>query len=351
MSPPYEGDSNNVNIPGLKGTNSAPGNAQGVVGVSTNGEGVHGETTGNVAAVAAFNLAPGAGQGVWAHSDQGEGMHGETKGNAAAVAAWNVAPGNGPGLFAHSDNGEGIRAENKSNLAAVAAFNLAPGQGQGVWAHSDQGEGIHGETKGNFAAVAAFNLAPGQGQGVWAHSDQGEGVHAENNSNLFAAVYGENKGPGPAGFFRGNVVVTGDITLPIGMDCAEEFDISEIPLVVPGTVMVIDQDGRLQPSNCPYDKKVAGVISGAGDCKPGIILGRQEPRDSKMPVALVGKVYCKVDAAYSPIEVGDLLTTSPTRGHAMKAADQVKAFGAVIGKALRPMENGQGLIPILVALQ
>jgi hypothetical protein len=35
----------------------------------------------------------------------------------------------------------------------------------------------------------------------------------------------------------------------------------------------------------------------------------------------------------------------------MKAGDRDRAFGAVIGKALRPLAAGQGLIPILVALQ
>jgi hypothetical protein len=35
----------------------------------------------------------------------------------------------------------------------------------------------------------------------------------------------------------------------------------------------------------------------------------------------------------------------------MRADDRVKAFGAVIGKALRPQADGQGLIPILIALQ
>ena len=38
-------------------------------------------------------------------------------------------------------------------------------------------------------------------------------------------------------------------------------------------------------------------------------------------------------------------------GHAMRVNDQGKAFGAVIGKALRPLKEGQGLIPILIALQ
>jgi hypothetical protein len=65
----------------------------------------------------------------------------------------------------------------------------------------------------------------------------------------------------------------------------------------------------------------------------------------------MGKVYCRVDAQYSPIEVGDLLTTSPTPGHAMKAVDAIKAFGAVIGKALKPLDRGVDMIPILVTLQ
>ena len=65
----------------------------------------------------------------------------------------------------------------------------------------------------------------------------------------------------------------------------------------------------------------------------------------------MGKVFCKVDAQFGAIEVGDLLTTSPTPGHAMKTSDPFKAFGAVIGKALRPFTAGRGLIPILIALQ
>ncbi len=38
-------------------------------------------------------------------------------------------------------------------------------------------------------------------------------------------------------------------------------------------------------------------------------------------------------------------------GHAMKAENPLKAFGAVIGKALRPLKAGQGLIPVLISLQ
>jgi hypothetical protein len=142
----------------------------------------------------------------------------------------------------------------------------------------------------------------------------------------------------------------GDIEL-LGADCAEDFDVEESQLLEPGTVMVLDQAGKLQQSIRAYDKKVVGVLSGAGDYKPGVVLDKKSSQRKRMPLALVGKVYCKVDARFSPIETGDLLTTSPTPGHAMKADDPFKAFGAVIGKALRPLRGGQGLIPILVALQ
>jgi hypothetical protein len=194
----------------------------------------------------------------------------------------------------------------------------------------------------------------------------GEGVFGQTNSG-FSAVYGKNTagavgvtgeggigvlgiGTQNAGFFEGNVTVTGDVILT-GADCAEEFDVAETVDIEPGTVMVLDQDGALHQSQHAYDKRVAGVVSGAGDYKPGLILDRQQSRDNRVAVALVGKVYCKVDAQYAPIEVGDLLTTSPTQGHAMKADDPFKAFGSVIGKALRPLEAGQGMIPILIALQ
>jgi hypothetical protein len=143
---------------------------------------------------------------------------------------------------------------------------------------------------------------------------------------------------------------TGDIVL-LNADCAEDFDASELNGIEAGTVVVLDRQGRLCQSTEAYDRRVAGVVSGAGGNKPGIILDKRPAQTNRLPLALVGKVYCKADALFGPIDVGDLLTTSPTPGHAMKADDPAKAFGAVLGKALRPLRSGQGLIPILVALQ
>ena len=134
-------------------------------------------------------------------------------------------------------------------------------------------------------------------------------------------------------------------------DCAEDFTVASVAEAEPGTVMVLTDAGTLTLSRAEYDTRVAGVVSGAGPYRPAIILDRMEPRPDRHPIALMGKVWCKVDADANPIATGDLLTTAPTPGHAMRAVDRDRAFGAVLGKALAPLPNGRGLIPILVCLQ
>lgn len=174
------------------------------------------------------------------------------------------------------------------------------------------------------------------------------GNGADGDLLLFAAG-GDNSTTGEATIHLNGE--TGDIILR-NADCAEDFPIENAGSVEPGTVLVIGGDTQLRVCSEAYDKRVAGVVAGAGTYKPGIILGRKEDqRDNSLPVALMGRVYCKVDSRDGAIEVGDLLTTSPTPGHAMKVADPMKAFGAVIGKALEPISRRMGMIPILVALQ
>lgn len=143
----------------------------------------------------------------------------------------------------------------------------------------------------------------------------------------------------------------GDVKL-LGADCAEYFEVAETAEGVdPGTVMVSEGDGALRPSREAYDRRVVGVLSGAGDLAPGILLGHRETERRRAALAVTGTVYCNVDAREDPVGAGDLLTSSATPGHAMKATDPREAFGAVIGKALQPLESGTGLVPILVALQ
>ena len=244
----------------------------------------------------------------------------------------------GIGVNGQSQAGMGVRGASTVNgaLGFLGGADPVFSQHAGVYGHSDQ-QGVIG-------------MAGAGGTGIFGGNTTGGGFGVRGETTTGTAVQGVSFGAGLAGRFQGDVEVTGDIRLT-NKDCAEDFEMLGSEDIGPGTVVVIDSGGAFKRSHRAYDKRVAGVISGAGECRPGIILGREQPRQNKMPVALVGQVYCEVDAEYAPIEVGDLLTTSPTPGHAMKATEPLKAFGAVIGKALRPLDSGRGLIPILVALQ
>jgi hypothetical protein len=143
------------------------------------------------------------------------------------------------------------------------------------------------------------------------------------------------------------LVITG------GADIAEPIPISDSGQIPRGSVVVIDEKnpGQLKLSDRPYDKKVAGVVSGAGGLNPGLTLGQQGIADKGVNIALSGRVYALVDTSNGPICPGDQLTTSDIPGHAMKVTDHGKAQGAVIGKAMTPLKEGRGLVLILVSLQ
>lgn len=229
--------------------------------------------------------------------------------------------------------------------------------------------------------------------GVWGTSQTDDGVYGTNVSGAAGVrgdtqdgvgVVGTCSGKGLAGRFDGAVQINGALTLNgnvagdvtidgnltstgsitttgdvsaydvklTGGDLAEDFHSNGDAEIEPGTVMVIADEGEaLSRCATAYDRRVAGVVSGAGDLAPGIVLDSQRKRSHRVTVAMAGKVYCKVDAQYGAIGLGDLLTTSPTPGHAMKVTDASLAFGSVLGKALRSLGSGRGLVPMLIALQ
>jgi hypothetical protein len=273
--------------------------------------------------------------------------------NAKATANINVNPALlSANVWGNSPDGKTV---------GVAGSSVS---GDGVWGTSTSGSGVDGTSD--------------SGPGVSGSSQSGDGVSAVSATSN--GIYAKGK---PAGLFDGDVTVDGNLSVQSGVsaaslqasgavtagsvttsgnvtandvmltgaDLAEDF---ACPALEPGTVVVIREPGALGESDRAYDKRVAGVVSGAGSFRPGIVMdraGRADAGGDRVSVALVGKVYCKVDAGYSPVAVGDLLTTSPTPGHAMKVEDPAKAFGAVIGKSLASLVSGTGLVPILIALQ
>lgn len=154
-----------------------------------------------------------------------------------------------------------------------------------------------------------------------------------------------------------SATITGDttvrtLTITGGADLAEPFDLADTTLE-PGTVVVIDDGkaGRLEQSTQAYDRRVAGIISGAGGIRPGLMLQQEGVNSGGRNVALTGRVYALCDATDAPIEPGDLLTTADVPGHAMRAADHSRSQGAILGKAMSRLESGRGLVLVLVSLQ
>lgn len=363
-SPPVEGDSPSQSISGVTGTNTAGGSA--VKGVSTDGRGMEGWSTNNYGVTGDSSKFPGVrgtsatGRGVEGWSTSAEGVFGtSTTGNAI----FGTANGAGAGVVGNSKSGDGVVGTghrgvfgSSDTFQGVSGFSKA---NAGVAGESNSFVGVYGVSHdSNNAGVMGINDKGGWG--VTGRSATNTGVSGESVSGI--GVHG--KGGNLAGFFEGNVKVVGDVNVQgnihvaqggdiflDGADCAEQFDVANSSEVTPGTVLVIGVEGSLEASSRPYDRRVAGVVSGAGKFRPGIVHDGKAHDPSRRAIALVGKVYCKVDASAAPIEVGDLLTTSPTPGHAMKAQDPAKAFGALLGKALGALPDGQGLIPVLVALQ
>lgn len=209
---------------------------------------------------------------------------------------------------------------------------------------------------------------------------------------FYCGLSGTTNPPGPPCFNTGT-----------GADIAEFINVSEP--VEPGDVVELDpkRPGHYRKSRGPHSTLVAGVISST----PGITMGQlpESPAtplpisqaaltnlnlvsamsaerspisvsttpDNPLPLtfeislsqltkylpalmgaenkpllALMGVVPVKVTAENGPIKPGDLLTTSSTPGYAMRCADAQKCGGAIIGKALEPLEKGTGLIKMLV---
>ena len=150
-------------------------------------------------------------------------------------------------------------------------------------------------------------------------------------------------------------IITQELQITGGSDLSEQFNVAANGAQPePGMVVCIDADnpGELIVSGKAYDRMVAGIISGAGGIEPGLYMGQKDSEaDGSHPVALTGRVYVYCDASYGAIVPGDLLTTCDVAGHAMKVTDHSAAQGAIIGKAMTSLEEGRGLVLVLVRPQ
>jgi hypothetical protein len=136
-------------------------------------------------------------------------------------------------------------------------------------------------------------------------------------------------------------------------DMAENFE-AEVVLEAGEVVSFHPEHDMVVRSAVPNDARICGVVS----TDPGVLLNVDPDRlDQKVrvPIALCGRVPCRVVDETGPIHRGDLLTSSSVPGYAMRAepleidGEPVYRAGTIIGKALTPHTQGQGMIDIFVS--
>lgn len=178
-----------------------------------------------------------------------------------------------------------------------------------------------------------------------------QGVNGEIVLEPHSFVTGSNPNASVVIANSGNVSVR-TLTIRGGADLAEPFELSHDG-IAKGSVVIIDdeQPGKLKLSTRAYDTRVAGIVSGANGVHPGISLHQAGVLEKGENVALSGRVYVLADATNGAIKPGDLLTTSDTPGHAMKVTNHTQSQGAILGKAMTRLDEGQGAVLVLVTLQ
>jgi len=318
-------------------------------------------STGPVGAV--FGLASGSSgfnNGVWGRtfSTAGVGVRGEamaTTGGATGVAGF-TSSRTGVGVFGHA---------NFSGNGVVGRIDSQDNSGAGVM-------GIAGPTccgvPGLFEQDATFvggfdTIIVGQFLDASRHVQQ---AFLVNSSGVFAPQYTATSQNGSdiylgkatnglPNVFRvdktGAVFADGGFHTG-GADFAEAVWVKGMQSdYSPGDVLAIDgsSQNRLTRTSQPYSTMVAGIYS----TKPGLLGGSemQGGLKTKVPLAVVGIVPCKVTAENGAVNTGDLLVTSGKPGYAMKGTDRNRMVGAVVGKALEPLPKGEATIKVLVTLQ
>jgi len=111
--------------------------------------------------------------------------------------------------------------------------------------------------------------------------------------------------------------------------------------VAPGDVLALDANGMVRRANTAGDVTVVGIAMG----QP--VVG--EDGMPSVPFAVSGIVHGLVDASYGAIRPGDLLVSSPTPGHAMRA--DAPRVGTILGKAMESLEAGTGTVRVLMTVR
>ncbi|MFN8481979.1 MAG: hypothetical protein U0768_02835 [Anaerolineae bacterium] len=357
--------------------NSSAGTTAGIVGLTAS-------RTDDAAAVAGYaTSSTGRTVGVYGESVSTQVVAGDKVGGGGDPVAYGVVgrtrASGGAGVYGTNDattstptgvlgtvraaGGRGVVGESDALSGfSVGVFgtSLSPGGAGGYFENTNGGIGAHIYGQGSARDAAALrvrNVQQAAGMAAYltnssnfatahfANGGSGEVLYLQNGSGDFIRAVNQ-----PETDIKFRVTTSGDVRAD-GAFASPAADFAEMlggkAGLEPGDVLVVGEDGELTQSTEPYQTSVVGVYSTA----PGFV-GGQAMGDSakgKVPLAVVGVAPVKVTDENGAVRPGDLLTTSKTPGHAMKAKPDAPN-GTIVGKALEAHTNGMGRIRMLVVL-
>jgi hypothetical protein len=352
-----------------KGVFAEAATGSAVWGTSPGGWAVRGYSENNYAVFGSGGTTTqGHGYGGYFESTTGVGVYGYS--SATSVASNPHAPG----VYGRSANRVGVLGV--SDAASGGEGGLFQGaNGISAWGSgSAPYDGIGGDFGGRIGVRATSTGSLTQdGYAGKFESEHYRALYVEAAPNWFDAYFAGNFGI----LVQGDIVAYGsktgyvvDVALNDGPDALELGDVVVItgaaePIL--GSIPV----PMVQKATEAYSTGVIGVVDRRFVTSSGGLSGQETEAESPGyfedssqslaegrgigPGEYVGVVTLgsfqaiKVDASYGAIQPGDLLVSSETPGHSMKATDP--QVGTVIGKALGSLDSGTGVIPVLITLQ
>ncbi len=240
-----------------------------------------------------------------------------------------------------------------TGIAGVTAKDAV--NSYGILGHSRH-VGVRGQSTGESGTGAGVAGASRFGAGGIFGSEHEYSVIADGVGSTFNKfdstmnLRGEGKAILAMGSsdFHGRVNLKGDgKTQEFPGGIVELFEVDDAEFVTPGDLLVASENGNsvLSRSKKGYNPAVIGIVSG----NPYLAVNNSGKEEKIYPVALSGKVLCRIDARNNPVKPGDLIVASDTPGCGMKGKiDSFNKVGTVIGKALDSLDEGIGLVPVFI---
>jgi hypothetical protein len=292
--------------------------------------------------------------GGYFQSDEGYGIRVDTNGRDHWDHAGYFTAEWGNGVFGQSTENYGVRGEGK--VGGVRG----DGQWRGVSGHSTNGEGVLGSSS-NYAGVQGSSSNSDGVRGQTFREDDNYGFYTWDN--LYSKNYHttgammrvvQNADSEP--LERGDVVVIAGL----GTSPAEDAN----PLIQVRKAREANSTAVIGVVASSYSKEWLARASEERDPEAEAI-HRLVPLTGPGPIApgeyllivVQGPCQVKVDATAGAIQPGDLLSTAGQAAHAARALEvsiqgiQTTLPGTVFGKALEPLEQGEGLVYVYVTLQ